>query len=113
MISALVNRPALGNFPSSRWHDILQDGLLKVAPEGLNNVFTAQSGSEANELAYKAAFMLYRRKERDGGDWTSEEVSSCINTFGYGSLLLLAVVHRLIDYSLPVALQKITWKGMQ
>ncbi|KAF2019917.1 4-aminobutyrate aminotransferase [Aaosphaeria arxii CBS 175.79] len=85
MISALVNRPALGNFPSSRWHDILQDGLLKVAPEGLNNVFTAQSGSEANELAYKAAFMLYRRKERDGGDWTSEEVSSCINNAKPGS----------------------------
>ncbi|KXJ84730.1 aminotransferase class-III [Microdochium bolleyi] len=86
VISALVNRPALGNFPSSRWHDTLKDGLLKVAPEGLNMIFTAQSGSEANELAYKAAFMLYRRKERgEGAGWTPEEVTSCVDNAKPGS----------------------------
>lgn len=80
-----MNRPALGNFPSSRWYDILKDGLLKVAPEGLNSIFTAQSGSEANELAYKAAFMLYRRKERAGAEWTSEEITSCVDNAKPGS----------------------------
>ncbi|PWI69178.1 hypothetical protein PCL_01563 [Purpureocillium lilacinum] len=86
MISALVNRPAIGNFPSHRWHDMLNDGLLKVAPPGLNRIFTAQSGSEANELAFKAAFMLYRRKERgDGVEWTANEMSSCLNNKHPGS----------------------------
>lgn len=85
MVSALVNRPAIGNFPSSRWHDLLKDGLLKAAPPGLDNIFTAQSGSEANELAYKASFMLYRRKERGESGWTQEEVTSCINNAKPGS----------------------------
>lgn len=85
MISALVNRPAIGNFPSSFWHNILQDGLLKVAPTGLNQIFTAQSGSEANELAYKAAFMLYRRRERGGASWSQEEMESCLKNSKPGS----------------------------
>lgn len=86
VVSALVNRPALGNFPSSRWYDILKGGLLKVAPEGLPRIFTAQSGSEANELAYKAAFMLYRRRERgEGVEWTREEITSCIDNAKPGS----------------------------
>lgn len=86
MISALVNRPAIGNFPSGNWGEILQGGLLKVAPQGLDQIFTAQSGSEANELAYKASFMLYRRKERgEGVEWSSEEISSCINNAKPGS----------------------------
>lgn len=86
MISALVNRPALGNFPSATWHDILKDGLLKVAPTGLDNIFTAQSGSEANELAFKASMMLYRRRERgEGADWTAEETASCIENAKPGS----------------------------
>ncbi|KAL8352595.1 hypothetical protein RB601_002759 [Gaeumannomyces tritici] len=85
MISALVNRPAIGNFPSSFWHDILQDGLLKVAPTGLNQIFTAQSGSEANELAYKAACMFYRRRERGGAGWAQEEIDSCLKNSKPGS----------------------------
>lgn len=86
MISALTNRPAIGNFPSSLWPDLLQDGLLRIAPAGLSNVFTAQSGSEANELAFKAAMMLYRRRERgEGVEWTDEEVTSCISNSKPGS----------------------------
>lgn len=86
MVSALVNRPAIGNFPSKTWHDVLKDGLLRIAPKGLDKVFTAQSGSEANELAFKAAFMLYRRKERgEGVDWTAHEISSCIENSKPGS----------------------------
>ena len=86
VISALVNRPAIGNFPASFWGDILKDGLLRVAPKGLDNIFTAQSGSEANELAFKASMMLYRRRERgEGVEWTSEEISSCIANAKPGS----------------------------
>jgi 4-aminobutyrate aminotransferase/(S)-3-amino-2-methylpropionate transaminase len=86
MISALVNRPAIGNFPSSTWHEILRTGLLRVAPAGLDRIFTAQSGSEANELAYKAAFMLYRRKQRgEGVEWTAEETASCMTNSKPGS----------------------------
>ncbi|KAK7416422.1 4-aminobutyrate transaminase [Neonectria punicea] len=86
MISALVNRPAMGNFPSDHWVDILRDGLMKVAPKGLSYIFTAQSGSEANELAYKAAFMLYSRRQRgEGVEWTEEETNSCLNNSKPGS----------------------------
>jgi 4-aminobutyrate aminotransferase/(S)-3-amino-2-methylpropionate transaminase len=86
MISALVNRPAIGNFPSQQWYSILKNGLLRVAPPGLDKIFTAQSGSEANELAYKAAFMLYRRKERgEGVEWSEEEIKSCLNNSKPGS----------------------------
>ena len=64
MISSIVNRPALGNFPQHDWADILRSGILKVAPRGLNQVFTGTHGSDANELAFKAAFMYKRRVER-------------------------------------------------
>lgn len=87
MTSALVNRPAIGNFPSSFWHSTLTNGLLRVSPPGgLDRIFTAQSGSEANELAFKAAFMLYRRRERgEGVEWTEEEIASCLQNAAPGS----------------------------
>ncbi|ETN36631.1 4-aminobutyrate aminotransferase [Cyphellophora europaea CBS 101466] len=86
MISALVNRPALGNFPAQDWVALLSDGLLRVAPKGLDKIFTAQSGSEANELAYKAAFMLYQRRKRgEGVEWTQEEIASCLKNQAPGS----------------------------
>ncbi|OAA55631.1 4-aminobutyrate aminotransferase [Cordyceps fumosorosea ARSEF 2679] len=85
MISALINRPAIGNYPSAQWHDVLKNGLLRAAPPGLDKIFTAQSGSEANELAYKAAFMLYRRRQRGAADWAPEEVSSCLDNAQPGS----------------------------
>ncbi|KAK5259181.1 4-aminobutyrate transaminase [Exophiala xenobiotica] len=86
MILALTNRPAVGNFPGENWLTQLKDGLLRVAPKGHNKVFTAQSGSEANELAYKAAFMRYRRRQRgEGVEWTQEEIESCMNNSAPGS----------------------------
>jgi 4-aminobutyrate aminotransferase/(S)-3-amino-2-methylpropionate transaminase len=86
IIEALVNRSAIGNFPSSKWGEQLQESLLKIAPTGLDKLFTAQSGSEANELAYKASFMLYRRKERgEGVEWTNDEITSCLNNSKPGS----------------------------
>jgi len=86
MISALVNRPAIGNFPSTTWLSSLQSGLLRAAPSGLNQVFTAQSGSEANELAFKAAFMYYCRRQRgESVEWTERETSTAMRNQAPGS----------------------------
>lgn len=97
MISAIVNRPALGNFPQHDWADILRDGVLKVAPPGLNQVFTAMAGSDANETAYKAAFMWRRQQERGGPhvDFSAEELSSSMANQAPGSphLSIMSFTH--------------------
>ncbi|KAK5702921.1 4-aminobutyrate transaminase [Elasticomyces elasticus] len=87
MASAIINRPALGNFPQHDWAHILETGVLKVAPKGMDQVFTAQAGSDANELAYKAAFMWRRRQERGGPDvaFTEQEMTSSMNNQGPGA----------------------------
>jgi 4-aminobutyrate aminotransferase/(S)-3-amino-2-methylpropionate transaminase len=87
MASAIINRPALGNFPQHDWADILESGILSVAPKGLNQVFTGQSGSDANELAYKAAFMWRRQQERGGADaeFSAEDISSSMNNQSPGA----------------------------
>ena len=90
MVNAIVNRPALGTFPSHDWASILKSGLLRVAPRGLNNVFTAMAGSDANEVAYKAAFMYRRQQERGGPDaeFTEEELASAMNNQAPGAAQL-------------------------
>jgi 4-aminobutyrate aminotransferase/(S)-3-amino-2-methylpropionate transaminase len=87
MASALVNRPALGSFPQHDWAQILRTGILKVAPKGLNQVFTSMTGSDAIETSYKAAFIWRRRQERGGPDveFTPEEISSAMNNQAPGS----------------------------
>ena len=87
MVSSIVNRPALGNFPQHDWTSILKTGLLKVAPKGLDQVFTAMAGSDANETAYKAAFIWRRSQERGGSnvDFTADEMSSAMNNQAPGS----------------------------
>lgn len=87
MASALINRPALGNFPQHDWADILETGILSVAPKGLNQVFTGQSGSDANELAYKAAFMWKRQQQRGGADvdFSAEDISSSMDNKSPGA----------------------------
>ncbi|KAF2147643.1 4-aminobutyrate aminotransferase [Myriangium duriaei CBS 260.36] len=70
MISSLINRPATGNFPQHDWAAILQSGMMRVAPKGMTQVFTAVSGADANELAFKAAFMWKCQKRR--GDYHAE-----------------------------------------
>ena len=87
MASAIINRPALGNFPQHDWANVLQSGILTVAPKGLDQVFTAMAGSDANETAYKAAFMWKRRQERGGPDveFTAEEISSSMDNKAPGS----------------------------
>ncbi|KAG5945814.1 hypothetical protein E4U59_005126 [Claviceps monticola] len=90
MVDAIINRPALGNFPSHTWAGILESGVLKVAPRGLSNVYTAMAGSDANELAYKAAFMYKRQQERGGPDveFTTHEMESVMNNQSPGSAQL-------------------------
>jgi 4-aminobutyrate aminotransferase/(S)-3-amino-2-methylpropionate transaminase len=86
MVNAIINRPALGNFPSADYLDILKNGVLSVSPPGLNQVFTALAGSDANELAYKAAFMYYRRMQRgDGVEFTAKELESAMRNAAPGS----------------------------
>jgi len=86
MASAIINRPALGNFPQHDWASILETGVLKVAPPGMNQVFTAMAGSDANETAYKAAFMWRRQQERGGpdADFSAEDMESSMNNQGPG-----------------------------
>ncbi|KAJ2899881.1 putative 4-aminobutyrate aminotransferase protein [Zalerion maritima] len=81
MINGLINRPALGNFPPHDWDNVLKTGILKVAPKGLNQVFTAMAGSDANETAYKAAFMWKRQHERGGAhvEFTDSEIENAMN----------------------------------
>ncbi|KAI1001767.1 4-aminobutyrate aminotransferase [Podosphaera aphanis] len=80
MAVAMANRPALGNFPPHNLGSILKSSLLKVAPRGLNQVFTSMSGSDANETAYKAAFMYRRQQERGGAhvEFSDSEIKSCM-----------------------------------
>jgi 4-aminobutyrate aminotransferase/(S)-3-amino-2-methylpropionate transaminase len=87
MVSSIVNRPAMGNFPQHDWADILKSGLLKVAPKGLDQIFTGTTGSDANELAYKAAFIYRRTKERGGpaAEFSTQEEESAMNNEEPGS----------------------------
>lgn len=79
-----MNRPALGVFPGADWNSMLKNVLLGVAPKGLDQITTMACGSCSNENAYKAIFMLYRQKQR-GGDFTPEEISSCMINQAPGS----------------------------
>jgi 4-aminobutyrate aminotransferase / (S)-3-amino-2-methylpropionate transaminase len=87
MASAIINRPALGNFPQHDWAHILKSGILKVAPKGLNQVFTAMAGSDANETAYKAAFMWKRQQQRGGAhvEFSGEDITSAMLNQAPGS----------------------------
>lgn len=87
MVNYLVNRPALGNFPPEGWASTLESSLLKVAPKGMNQVFTAMAGSDANETAYKAAFMSYRQRQRGGAnvEFSAEDISSSMLNHEPGS----------------------------
>lgn len=81
-----MNRPAMGSFPQHDWAKVLRGGLLRAAPEGLDKVFTSTTGSDANELAYKAAFMWKRRQQRgEGVGFTPEEMSSAIENKAPGA----------------------------
>ncbi|KAJ0180511.1 hypothetical protein K1T71_003915 [Dendrolimus kikuchii] len=78
-LKALINRPALGVFPSGDWPDKLKYVLMPHAPRGLNNISTMMCGSCSNENAYKAVMIWFRTKQRGGSlDFTPEELNSCM-----------------------------------
>lgn len=85
MASALINRPALACFPPAEYADILKEGILAAAPPGTDKVWTALSGSCANETAYKAAFMYQAAKKRGSMDFTDEELTSVMDNKAPGS----------------------------
>ncbi|ODV62895.1 4-aminobutyrate transaminase [Ascoidea rubescens DSM 1968] len=85
MIRALVERPALGNFPGKDFESLLSK-ILKVAPPGQDKVWSGLSGADANELAFKAAFMYYQQKKRGySTEFTPEEEYSCMQNQSPGS----------------------------
>ena len=85
--SAVVNRPAMGFFPQHDWASILANGILRKAPPGLNKIFPSATGSDANETAYKAAFMWFaqRRRGERHVEMTAEEASSTMENASPGS----------------------------
>eukprot|EP00002_Diphylleia_rotans_P031750 TRINITY_DN6611_c0_g1_i1.p1 TRINITY_DN6611_c0_g1~~TRINITY_DN6611_c0_g1_i1.p1 ORF type:complete len:493 (+),score=103.45 TRINITY_DN6611_c0_g1_i1:49-1527(+) len=85
-IRALINRPSLGLMPPTTWHNTIRDAFLRVAPKGLDNIFTAMCGSCANEIAFKAVFMAYQQKRRgDRINFNEEELKSCLKNEAPGS----------------------------
>ncbi|KAF9111226.1 4-aminobutyrate transaminase [Mortierella sp. AM989] len=86
MIQMIVNRPALGVQPHSKWAKTLEDAFISVAPKGLTQVFTAMCGSCSNETAYKAAFMYHQRQKRGVNTPASvEEMTTCMKNIAPGS----------------------------
>lgn len=85
MASALINRPALACFPQADYAQILEDGILAAAPPGTDKVWTALSGSCANETAFKAAFMYQAAKQRGSMDFTDKELTSVMDNEAPGS----------------------------
>lgn len=85
-VNAIVNRPALGNFPPNDYAETLAEGLLAGAPPGLDKVWLDLSGSGANEVAYKAAFMYKRGQERGyNTPFSKEELTSTMVNHKPGS----------------------------
>lgn len=85
-VNALINRSATGNFPGTDFAEILETGVMSVAPKGMNHVWTALSGSDANETAFKAAFIYHQEKKRGmGKDFSAQELESTMNNQEPGS----------------------------
>lgn len=88
-MAAAINRPALGSFPTVDWANIIKEGLLSVAPAGLDQVFTMQCGSCAVEGALKASFLARRARERGQNvEFTKEEIDSCMSNHSVGENIL-------------------------
>ena len=77
MIRAIVDRPALGNFPGKDTAEIIQE-ILDVAPKGQDKLWSGLSGADANELAFKATFMWYQAKKRGYATTFSQEENESV-----------------------------------
>jgi len=79
MMESLVNRPALGVFPGENWADSLKDVLMRIAPDGTDNIIAMMCGTCSNENAMKLMFMKYAEKMRGGRvDFTEQELASAM-----------------------------------
>ncbi|KAJ2910991.1 hypothetical protein GGI21_000286 [Coemansia aciculifera] len=83
--STLINRPALGVYPPKDWASVLEKAYMRVRPKGLDMVFTTAHGSDANELAYKAAFMHYARTKRGSAGFSAQEETSVMDNVPPGA----------------------------
>lgn len=79
------HRAALGVNPNKDWVDNVENAFMRVAPKGLDQVFTVMCGSCANENAFKTAFMYKAAKLRGEKEFTLDELSSCMNNQAPGS----------------------------
>ncbi|CAK7890741.1 4-aminobutyrate aminotransferase [[Candida] anglica] len=85
MIRAIVDRPALSNFPGADTEEIIAE-LIKVAPKGQDKIFSGLSGADANELAFKAAFFWYQSQKRGfHTDFSAEENKTVMENAAPGS----------------------------
>ncbi|KAI5951917.1 UGA1 [Candida jiufengensis] len=85
MIRAIVDRPALGNFPGEDLDDICKE-ILKVAPKHQDKLWSGLSGADANELAFKATFFWYQAKKRGyKSQFSPEEIETVMHNQAPGS----------------------------
>lgn len=84
MVNALVNRPATGNFPSTEFQQQVEE-LVKYGPKDSKYVWTSLSGSDANEWAYKTAFIYQANKARKGADFSDTELTTSMNNQAPGA----------------------------
>ncbi|TDH68023.1 hypothetical protein CCR75_004381 [Bremia lactucae] len=77
-VAMLAQRPCLGVFPPADWVDSITNTLLRVAPHGLEDVNTLMCGSCSNENAYKAVFMWFQARLRDGRPPSEHDLETCM-----------------------------------
>jgi 4-aminobutyrate aminotransferase/(S)-3-amino-2-methylpropionate transaminase len=73
------HRPALGIAPPAEWVSVVENALMRVAPAGMDRVFTVTTGSEAVENAIKAAFIRFAQTRRGGRAPTDEELAASMH----------------------------------
>ncbi len=73
------HRPALGTIAPAEWVEVVDKALMRVAPAGMDRVFTVTTGSEAVENAIKAAFIRFAQNRRDGRAPTDEELAASMH----------------------------------
>ncbi|KAI5960552.1 UGA1 [Candida pseudojiufengensis] len=85
MIRAIVDRPALGNYPGNDLNEICKE-ILKVAPKHQDKVWSGLSGADANELAFKATFFWYQAQKRGyKTQFTPEEIETVMHNQAPGA----------------------------
>ncbi|HEY4118129.1 MAG TPA: aminotransferase class III-fold pyridoxal phosphate-dependent enzyme [Byssovorax sp.] len=71
-------RPALGVAPPAEWVDLVERVFARIAPKGLDKLFTVTTGSEAVENAIKAAFVAFAERRRAGAAPSADDLDACM-----------------------------------